>query len=78
MKERTKLTLILGVFLAAYYIPLDHARVQSAIVESFLMLQDYAQKHVLTCLVPAFFIAGAIAVFVSQGAVLKSHRWLGR
>ena len=34
-------------------------------------LLDYLSAHVLTCLIPAFFIAGAIAVFVSQGAVLK-------
>lgn len=71
MSERRILLLILGVFLAAYYMPVDHPRVQSAILESFFMLQDYARAHVLTCLVPAFFIAGAIAVFVSQGAVLK-------
>ena len=36
-----------------------------------MMLQEYAREHVLTCLIPAFFIAGAIAVFVSQAAVLK-------
>ena len=36
-----------------------------------MMLQEYAREHVLTCLVPAFFIAGAIAVFVSQASVLK-------
>jgi len=79
VKERSKLVLIVGVFLAAYCVPVDHGRVQSAILESFVMLQDYARAHVLTCLVPAFFIAGAIAVFVSQGAVLqylgaKAHR----
>jgi len=34
-------------------------------------LLEYLSAHVLTCLIPAFFIAGAIAVFVSQGAVLK-------
>jgi len=34
-------------------------------------LADYLSLHVLTCLVPAFFIAGAIAIFISQGAVLK-------
>jgi hypothetical protein len=34
-------------------------------------LINYLSAHVLTCLVPAFFIAGAIAVFVSQAAVLK-------
>jgi hypothetical protein len=36
-----------------------------------MMLQEYAREHVLTCLIPAFFIAGAIAVFVSQASVLK-------
>jgi uncharacterized membrane protein YraQ (UPF0718 family) len=35
------------------------------------MLQEYAREHVLACLVPAFFIAGAISVFISQTAVLK-------
>lgn len=34
-------------------------------------LVEYLSAHVLTCLVPAFFIAGAIAVFVSKAAVLK-------
>ncbi len=34
-------------------------------------LLEYLSAHVLTCLIPAFFIAGAIAVFVSQAAVLK-------
>jgi len=71
LKERDKFLLMLGIFLAAFYIPLQNPRVQSAILEAFYMLQDYAQKHVLTCLVPAFFIAGAIGVFVSQASVLK-------
>lgn len=71
MKERDKFLLLVAAFLIAFYIPLTHPRVQSAILEAFFMLQDYAQKHVLTCLVPAFFIAGAIAVFVSQASVLK-------
>lgn len=34
-------------------------------------LLEYLSAHVLTCLVPAFFIAGAIAVFVSQASVLR-------
>lgn len=63
--------LIVAVFLAAYYIPLSNARVSSAILESFHMLQEYAREHVLFCLVPAFFIAGAIANFISQDAVIK-------
>ncbi|QGG49396.1 permease [Heliorestis convoluta] len=71
MKERNKFLLMLLIFLAAFYIPLDSARVQGALIEAFYMLQDYAREHVLTCLIPAFFIAGAIAIFVSQAAVLK-------
>jgi uncharacterized membrane protein YraQ (UPF0718 family) len=71
LSDRVKLLIIVGVFLVAYFIPLQHPRVQSAIWDMFLMLQDYAQKHVLFCLVPAFFIAGAIAVFISQASVLK-------
>ena len=71
MKERYKLLLIVGVFAAAYYIPWDSALVRQAGLESFMMLQEYAREHVLFCLIPAFFIAGAIGVFVSQAAVLK-------
>ena len=62
---------ILAVFLLAYLVPFSSATVRGAIMEAFLMLQEYAQQHVLLCLVPAFFIAGAIAVFISQGSVMK-------
>jgi len=71
MKERTKLLLIVFVFLAAYYVPWSHSVIRQAALEAFMMLQEYAREHVLTCLIPAFFIAGAIAVFVSQASVLK-------
>ena len=71
MKERTKLLLIMLTFLACYYVPWDHATIRQSGLEAFMMLQEYAREHVLTCLIPAFFIAGAIAVFVSQAAVLK-------
>lgn len=71
MKEWQKLLLIIGVFLGAYYIPWDSKLIGQAGLEAFMMLQDYARQHVLTCLIPAFFIAGAISVFVSQAAVLK-------
>jgi len=71
MKERTKLLLIVGVFAAAYYVPWSHPLVRQSGLEAFMMLREYAREHVLTCLIPAFFIAGAIAVFVSQGSVLK-------
>ena len=71
MRDRTKLAIIITTFLAAYYIPFNKINVQRALVESFFMLQEYAREHVLFCLVPAFFIAGAIAVFVNQAAVMK-------
>jgi uncharacterized membrane protein YraQ (UPF0718 family) len=71
MKERTKLLVIILFFVAAYYVPWAHETVRRSGLEAFLMLQEYAREHVLTCLIPAFFIAGAIAVFVSQASVLK-------
>lgn len=71
MKDRYKFLIVLGVFAIAYFIPIESIKVQKAILESFYMLQDYAQKHVLLCLIPAFFIAGAISVFVSQASVMK-------
>jgi uncharacterized membrane protein YraQ (UPF0718 family) len=63
--------ILLGVFLAAYFIPFGSATVGNAVKEAFLMLQDYAREHVLLCLIPAFFIAGAIGVFISKDAVIK-------
>lgn len=71
MKERNFLLLIVAVFLAAYYVPWSSSIIRQSGLEAFLMLQEYAREHVLTCLVPALFIAGAIAVFISQAAVLK-------
>jgi hypothetical protein len=71
MSERIKLLLITGVFLLFYFIPFGNVRIQNSLMESFYMLQDYARQHVILCLVPAFFIAGAIANFVSQSAVMK-------
>ena len=71
MKDRYKFLIAVGVFSAAYFIPFGDERVKKAILEAFYMIQDYAQKHVLLCLVPAFFIAGAITVFVSQASVMK-------
>ncbi len=71
MKEYQKFIIILGVFLGAFYMPVFDPNFQKAIIESFILLNDYAREHVLFCLVPAFFIAGAIGVFVSQSSVLK-------
>jgi uncharacterized membrane protein YraQ (UPF0718 family) len=71
VRERTKLSILLGVFLAAYLLPIEQARVQGAFLEGLFLLKDYARQHVLLCLVPAFFIAGAISQFVRQGAVMR-------
>lgn len=71
MKERTKLLLMASVFIAAYYMPFTSETVRKAGLEAFLMLQEYAREHVLACLIPAFFIAGAISAFISQAAVLN-------
>ncbi len=66
-----KLILVFGVFLAAYFIPFEAPRVLGATNEAFLMLGEYARQHVLLCLVPAMFIAGAITVFLNQQAVMR-------
>lgn len=69
--EWKKFILILIVFIAAFFMPIESQRFQGAVLESFAMLHEYATEHVLLCLVPAFFIAGAISVFVSQDSVIK-------
>ncbi len=66
-----KLLVVLGVFLAAYFVPWGASRVLGATNEAFLMLGEYARQHVLLCLVPAMFIAGAITVFLNQRAVMR-------
>lgn len=71
LSEKRKLLIYIGVFLGAYFIPFKSGNVENAILEAFYMLNDYAREHVLLCLIPALFIAGGIATFVSQNAVLK-------
>jgi len=66
-----KLLILAGIFLFAFFVPFSQPKVGSAIQEAFLMLAEYAQQHVLLCLVPAFFIAGAIMVFLNQQSVIK-------
>ena len=69
------LSLMVAVFLLAYSLPFEAmpsgTTAMGAAREALLMLQDYARQHVLLCLVPALFIAGAISCFVSQAAVMK-------
>ena len=72
---------ILGFFLFIYFMPLGTERFDSAVYEALVLAKWYAREHVILCLIPAFFIAGIIAVFISQAAVLKyfgagANKWL--
>ncbi|MFZ5907345.1 MAG: permease [Nitrospirota bacterium] len=71
MKERYKFLIVLAVFLLCYFLPVENARFANALNESLALTKWYAREHVLLCLIPAFFIAGAIVVFVSQASVMK-------
>lgn len=62
---------LVGIFLFAYFMPIDSQTFRNSIIDAFALLKWYAQEHVLLCLIPAFFIAGVIAVFISQAAVIK-------
>ena len=65
------LLFIIGVFLIIYFIPAGSARFDNAILEGIRLTSWYAQEHVILCLVPAFVIAGAMSVYISQGSVLR-------
>lgn len=73
--EWKPLSLIVAVFLACFFLPVEALqrwdRLHNAFWEALHLVRWYAEEHVLLCLIPAFFIAGAIAVFVSQAAVMK-------
>jgi hypothetical protein len=71
MKEWKKLLFVLAAFSACFYLPVENLRFTNAIFEALALVKWYAREHVLLCLVPAFFIAGAISVFVSQASVMK-------
>ena len=69
------LALITSVFILCFYLPIEwlksSGRVEAAAWEALYLVRWYAQEHVILCLIPAFFIAGAVAVFISQAAVMK-------
>ena len=69
--EWKKLALIAAVFLALFYVPIGTGRFDNALLEAFHLAKWYAREHVLLCLIPAFFIAGAISVFVNQASVMR-------
>jgi len=58
-------------FLILYFIPFSSPLIHQALIEAFEMLLDYVKAHVLFCLIPAFFIAGAITVFINQQSVIN-------
>ncbi len=65
------LAAIVGVFVVFFWLPINNPRVTNAVIEALALARWYAREHVLLCLVPAFFIAGAISCFISQAAVMK-------
>jgi uncharacterized membrane protein YraQ (UPF0718 family) len=69
--EWKPLLAVIGVLAACFFLPVGNVRFDRAVMESLYLVKWYAQEHVLLCLIPAFFIAGAIAVFVSQEGVMK-------
>ncbi len=71
MREWKKFLYVVAAFLACFYLPVENLRFTNAVFEALALVKWYAREHVILCLVPAFFIAGAISVFVSQAAVLK-------
>jgi len=69
--EIRSLTLIAGIFLVVYFAPVGSPRLGGALVEALSFARTYAREHMLFGLLPAFFIAGAIAALVSKGAIMK-------
>lgn len=80
-KEARILFWMTAAFVFAFFLPIDSGRFREAILAMFDLTKWYAREHVILCLLPAFFIAGVIAVFISQGAVVKyfganAKKWL--
>lgn len=71
MKEWQKVLLVIGAFLLCFFLPVESGRFTNAVFEALALTKWYAREHVILCLIPAFFIAGAIAVFVSQASVIR-------
>ena len=70
-QEWKKLAGIAAVFALFFWLPMGSGRFTGGIMEALHLARWYAREHVLLCLAPAFFIAGAIGVFVSQASVMK-------
>jgi uncharacterized membrane protein YraQ (UPF0718 family) len=70
-REWKHLTAITAFFLVFFFVPFESESVRGSLLEGVYLIKWYAREHVLLCLVPAFFIAGAIAVFISKASVMK-------
>ncbi|MCJ7525003.1 MAG: permease [Candidatus Aminicenantes bacterium] len=70
-KEWKPLLWIVAAFLALFYLPVGTLRFDRAIFEALHLAKWYAREHVILCLIPAFFIAGAIGVFIKKESVMK-------
>ncbi|HBC87617.1 MAG TPA: hypothetical protein DCZ94_11730 [Lentisphaeria bacterium] len=68
--EWKPLLLILAVFLACFY-AIGTAEFDNGVFKGLYLVRWYAREHVIFCLIPAFFIAGAISVFINQASVMK-------
>lgn len=62
---------MLAIFFVIYFIPVGTERFDNAALEAIYLTNWYAREHVILCLLPAFLIAGAMAVYISQGAVMR-------
>jgi uncharacterized protein len=69
--EWKALAALVVLFAAFYFLPQSSARLDGALIEAVQLAGWYAREHVLLCLIPAFYIAGAISVFLSQRSVMK-------
>jgi hypothetical protein len=70
-REARLLLALCAGFLLIFFLPMGQPRFENAVLEGLRLTQWYAREHVILCLLPAFVIAGAMAVYISQGAVMK-------
>ena len=70
-RELKTILALAALVLAAWFLPVGSARFDASLIEAFAMLNEYARLHILLCLVPALFIAGAIGVFLNRDSVLS-------
>jgi hypothetical protein len=75
MREWRALALAAAGFLACYFLPVERVGealpLPGAAAEALHLARWYAREHVVLCLLPAFFIAGAISVFASKESVMR-------